>query len=125
MEQNKTGKYLKYAIGEIVLVMVGILLALQINNWNENRNQLKQEHKVLQSLQVDFLESKERLLETMIMQKNVIRKSSELIKIYERKTPRPINDSIMDYIYYGSNSWYRVELVTGAYDAFINTGNPN
>ena len=37
MEQNKTGKYLKYAIGEIFLVMIGILLALQINNWNENR----------------------------------------------------------------------------------------
>lgn len=37
MEQNKTGKYLKYAIGEIVLVMIGILFALQINNWNEAR----------------------------------------------------------------------------------------
>ena len=35
--ENKTGKYLKYALGEIVLVMIGILLALQINNWNENR----------------------------------------------------------------------------------------
>jgi len=34
---GKTGKYLKYAIGEIVLVMIGILLALQINNWNEHR----------------------------------------------------------------------------------------
>jgi hypothetical protein len=34
MEQNKTGKYLKYAIGEIVLVVIGILIALQINNWN-------------------------------------------------------------------------------------------
>lgn len=37
MEKNKTGKYLKYAIGEIVLVMIGILLALQVNNWNEYR----------------------------------------------------------------------------------------
>ena len=43
-EQNKTGKYLKYAIGEIVLVVVGILIALSINNWNDNRknNNLKQ-----------------------------------------------------------------------------------
>jgi hypothetical protein len=35
MEKNKTGKYLKYAIGEIVLVVIGILIALQINNWNQ------------------------------------------------------------------------------------------
>jgi hypothetical protein len=37
MEKNKTGKYLKYAIGEIVLVVIGILVALSINNWNEDR----------------------------------------------------------------------------------------
>ena len=37
MGKNKTGKYLKYAIGEIILVVIGILIALQINNWNENR----------------------------------------------------------------------------------------
>ena len=37
MEKNKTGKYFKYAIGEIVLVVIGILIALQINNWNEDR----------------------------------------------------------------------------------------
>ena len=35
--ENKTGKYLKYAIGEIVLVVIGILIALSINNWNEDR----------------------------------------------------------------------------------------
>jgi len=40
MEQNKTGKYIKYAIGEIVLVMVGILLALQVNNWNQKKQNL-------------------------------------------------------------------------------------
>jgi hypothetical protein len=37
MEKNKTGKYFKYAIGEIVLVMIGILLALQVSNWNQER----------------------------------------------------------------------------------------
>jgi hypothetical protein len=43
MEKNKTGTYLKYAVGEIVLVVIGILIALQINNWNEARklNQLE------------------------------------------------------------------------------------
>jgi len=41
MEKNKTGKYLKYALGEIILVVVGILIALSINNWNENRKHNK------------------------------------------------------------------------------------
>ena len=39
MSENKTGKYFKYAIGEIVLVVIGILIALQINTWNQKRIQ--------------------------------------------------------------------------------------
>ena len=35
--ENKTWKYLKYAIGEIVLVVIGILIVLQINNWNSKK----------------------------------------------------------------------------------------
>ena len=41
--ENKNGMYFKYAVGEIVLVVIGILIALQINNWNENVKKLKQE----------------------------------------------------------------------------------
>lgn len=41
--ENKTSKYFKYAIGEIVLVVIGILIALQINNWNESQKALKKE----------------------------------------------------------------------------------
>ena len=37
LSEGKTGKYFKYAIGEIILVVIGIVIALQINNWNENR----------------------------------------------------------------------------------------
>ncbi|MBT8393462.1 MAG: hypothetical protein KJN66_01295 [Bacteroidia bacterium] len=44
LSKGKTGKYLKYAIGEIILVVIGILIALQINNWNEERkNELKED----------------------------------------------------------------------------------
>jgi len=51
--ENKTGKYLKYAIGEIVLVMIGILLALQVNNWNENRKSLIKELSLVSQLLED------------------------------------------------------------------------
>ena len=51
--ENKTGKYLKYAIGEIVLVMIGILLALQVNNWNTNRMAKKIELNQIQQLLED------------------------------------------------------------------------
>ena len=54
MEQNKTGKYLKYAIGEIVLVVIGILIALQINNWNEERKVNLREHSLYQNILTDL-----------------------------------------------------------------------
>ncbi|RNC87989.1 MAG: hypothetical protein ED556_02020 [Winogradskyella sp.] len=50
IQENKMGKYFKYAIGEIVLVVIGILIALQINNWNENRKDRAEELKILKSL---------------------------------------------------------------------------
>lgn len=46
-QAGKFSKYLLYAIGEIVLVMIGILLALQVNNWNEERKDRDKSHDVL------------------------------------------------------------------------------
>jgi len=48
--ENKTSKYLKYAIGEIFLVVIGILIALQVNNWNENRKNQKEGIAILKNL---------------------------------------------------------------------------
>ena len=50
----KTGKYLSYAIGEIILVVVGILIALQINNWNELRKTHLQDLEFLNNLKVEL-----------------------------------------------------------------------
>jgi hypothetical protein len=58
--ENKTGKYLKYAIGEIVLVVIGILIALQINNWNNQRIEENKQtiifKRVLSDVENDILE---------------------------------------------------------------------
>ena len=53
LNEGKTSKYFKYAIGEIVLVVIGILIALQINNWNESRKNSIFERKVISELSVD------------------------------------------------------------------------
>ncbi len=56
--ENKTTNYVKYAIGEIVLVVIGILIALQINNWNETQKDKKQEHLILKNLNFEFKKNK-------------------------------------------------------------------
>lgn len=53
--QKKTSTYLKYAIGEIILVMIGILLALQVSNWNQNIQKEKLELKLLTKLKEDLI----------------------------------------------------------------------
>jgi hypothetical protein len=73
MSENKTGKYFKYAIGEILLVMVGILLALQVNNWNEWKKDRKKEQKILFQIENNIEESIaiwERVVEIMELSNN-------------------------------------------------------
>jgi len=52
--ERKTGRYFKYAIGEIVLVVIGILIALQINTWNQQRIRKNAEIKLLGELKNDL-----------------------------------------------------------------------
>ena len=60
--ENQTSKYLLYAVGEILLVMIGILLALQVNNWNENRKNENRENQALVDLKIEFKKNIEKLL---------------------------------------------------------------
>ena len=64
--ENKTSKYFKYAIGEIILVVIGILIALQINNWNENRKDRFNENKIVNTLHAEFKQNKKTLDSTLI-----------------------------------------------------------
>ncbi len=55
LSEGKTGKYFKYAIGEIILVVIGILIALQINNWNEVKKARAVEINYLENLKEDLI----------------------------------------------------------------------
>jgi hypothetical protein len=54
LNEGKTTKYFKYAIGEIILVVIGILIALQINNWNEKRKENRNLRDVYSNLLLDL-----------------------------------------------------------------------
>ena len=82
--ENKTskptlpaGRYFKYAIGEIILVVIGILIALQINNWNENQKSKKDERyiltEVLKNLEEDAV--LERWMKTLPFASEAIKRS--------------------------------------------------
>jgi hypothetical protein len=63
LSENKTSRYLLYAIGEIVLVVLGILIAFQVNSWKETRILEKDKNLLLQNLRADFQLRKNELLE--------------------------------------------------------------
>ncbi|MFD2914293.1 DUF6090 family protein [Psychroserpens luteus] len=65
LSEGKTGKYFKYALGEIVLVVIGILIALSISNWNENRklnNTIKGIYSIIQSDLLSDIETIDKVL---------------------------------------------------------------
>ena len=83
MEKNKTGKYFKYAIGEIVLVVIGILIALTINNWNENRKLHNQEIIYLNNLKNDINIQIQMLDVYIDFEDIIIDQTKDIIKHYE------------------------------------------
>lgn len=103
--ENKTGKYLKYAFGEIVLVVIGILIALQINNWNENRKASIQESELLKNINEDIKYNLDRIKFVYTEDSVQIHRNKKLMKILSK--PNSIyHDSLQ--IYFGTITRYDV-----------------
>ncbi|MEO1030622.1 MAG: DUF6090 family protein [Bacteroidota bacterium] len=84
---NKLSSYLLYAIGEIVLVMIGILLALQVNNWNEERKQNIQLKSILKKVRIDLVADTLRAKPILQFYDSINKYSTKVInKDYDAKT---------------------------------------
>ncbi len=122
LNENRFRKYLIYALGEIILVVIGILIALSINNQNQERQNRAKEKILIKGLVDDFEESK-LLLQTIIAQQEVVVSSAkDLINIIENKDYTVSSDSIINILTNGGYSYYRAEAVLSTYDAIIGSG---
>ena len=92
LSENKFSKYLIYAIGEIVLVVIGILIALGINNWNNEQKDKQAELKYLNQIRKSLKENDLILKERIETDKRLLKFGDQLYN--HIKTQKDINDTI-------------------------------
>lgn len=92
LAENKFTKYLIYALGEITLVVIGILIALAINNHNQERITRRKEQKYLTGLRDDFQISKRKLTELIRVNRSNLNGSKKLLKLITE------NDQLFDEV---------------------------
>ena len=103
--ENKTSRYFKYAIGEIILVVIGILIALQINTWNQKRIDKNQENDVIAKLHKDFKENKKSIKGFIITNKNEMNAQMVLMNLIGASKKELIKHNLdsLFYVSFGAN----------------------
>jgi len=91
LSSNKIGSYLKYAIGEIALVVIGILIALQINNWNSLKIKKKEEIQTYQQIKRQILEDQKELIQVSDLNKYHTNQFGKAIQIISSKNTNKID----------------------------------
>ena len=109
LSEGKTGKYFKYAIGEIVLVMIGILLALQVSNWNQERKDRISERKLLDNIHRDFVHNKVGFDSLKAIHYRALNGLEKLIALF------PLNNDSLKYAAYKK---YNLQIKGMTYDPY-------
>ena len=119
--KNQTSKYFKYAIGEIILVVIGILIALQINNWNENRKNTAWEKQFLTDLKIELDANRAQLKNVYEIQSKKSEALEEAIILVKKADIRfKANIDSCYFLTQGSNPTFFP--TTGVYDSGLATG---
>jgi hypothetical protein len=119
--KKKTGRYFLYAAGEIILVVVGILIALQINTWNEGRKLEQQRLELIENLKKDFQTNQTRL-DTII---GTVGQNNEDLKAFLSVASRGNDHLSLLELKTMAGSGFKHEVfqpAPGTYDAAVSTG---
>jgi Family of unknown function (DUF6090) len=119
--ENKVMAYLRYAIGEILLVVVGILIALQVNNWNELRKNKSWERRFLTDITTELKSNLNELQDVYKIQKRKLDASFLILKLIQTKDSN--NKSRIDSLFALTQSTNKTFFpTTGVYDAALSSG---
>ena len=100
LSENKFSKYLLYAIGEIILVVIGILIALQINNQNIYKQERSIEKTYLIALQEEFEVNINKLDEIIDLNTNLIDNTDKLIEVFRKNVMDTISEkTVVNYFF--------------------------
>ena len=118
---NKLSKYIIYALGEIILVVIGILIALQINNSNEDRKQRKQELHYLKNLKTDLTLNISELDNYIDVRNSRIESANYVLEHFEGK---PLTD-LNAFAYHTTNIyiWQKFSQHDNTFQELVNSGN--
>ena len=120
-DDNKPLKYMRYAIGEILLVVVGILIALSINNWNEERKDRVKEREVLEDI-MNNLNRNNELIRNSLVKINKIDKSSDIV-ISVIRSKKPYSDTLDSHFFESPRSGGLLfPLSSEGYESLKNVG---
>jgi len=112
LKENRLTRYLIYAIGEIVLVVIGILIALQLNNWNSERKERALEVKTLSELLTSFQGDLKDLIYNLDFHNKGLVSSEQLLKAFDQELP--YNDSLDRHF----GQFYNVSVLVHSTGAF-------
>lgn len=122
IQKNQTGKYFKYAIGEILLVVIGILIALQINNWNKERSSRIEEQSILKNLKEDFNKNEQEIEVLIFANIKYERNLTRFIEILQSSQEKKIIE-IADTLAMAAIAAPTYIPTTSTIDVIISTGN--
>lgn len=124
LSENKFSKYLIYAIGEIVLVVIGILIALQINNQNIHRQERSIEKNYLVALREEFKINLSKLDETIDLNNEIIDKVDKLIQVFQQEVIDTISETtVVNYFFEAFSTEVNYAPNIGVLTEIISSGN--
>ena len=121
--ENKAAKYFRYAIGEILLVVIGILIALQVNNWNQNRKERLVEIKYLKNLKHDLQNDSTDLVYYKNIRVGQANAARELIQLAKEKNTSDVFK--LDSLYTTVGLWWEFIPNNNTFEELRSSGNLN